>query len=83
MAVENAQGEIVSVATHESHEEAVVAEVVGAHDYQVEEVPHARVLHVLDDELADKVVGVVAVAVEEGGEEAQKLAILKHTDFIS
>ena len=53
--------------------------VVCAHDDQIEEVPHARVGHVLEDELPDEVVGVVPVAVEEGRQQAQKLQLLQNS----
>ena len=76
MPVENPQGHIVLVPRHEPHEEPVVPHVVRAHDDEVEEVPDPRVAHELDDELANKVVGVVAVAVQEGGDQAEELALL-------
>ena len=52
-------------------------DVVRPHDDRVEEVPGARIVDVLDDELADEVVRVVAVAVQEGGKQAEKLQLLK------
>ena len=55
--------------------------VVRPHDDQVEEVPHARVAHVLEDELPDEVVGVVPVAVEEGRQQAKELQFLQNSTF--
>ena len=52
-------------------------DVIGAHDDEVEEVPDARVGHVLEDELPHQVVRVVRVAVQEGGQQAQELQLLK------
>ena len=80
--VENPEGEIVRISRHEPHEEPVVSDVVGPHDDQVEEVPDARVLHVLHHQLADKIVGVVTIAVEERGEQAEKLALLRKENTI-
>ncbi len=50
---------------HEAHEKPVVPDVICSHDDEIEEVPHARVTDKLDDELANQVVGVVAVAIQE------------------
>jgi hypothetical protein len=44
--------------------------------HQVEEVPQLRVPDVLDDELPDQVVRVVAVAVEVGRQQGEELALL-------
>ena len=46
--------------------------------YQVEKIPKSRISDVLDDQVADEVVGVIAVAAEVGGKESQKFAFLKN-----
>ncbi len=77
VSVEYAESHAVLVPAHESHEEAVVPDVVGAHDDQVEQVPHPAVLHVLDHQLPHQVVRVVAVSVQKRRQQTQELALLK------
>ena len=77
MPVEDAERHVVRVAAHEPHEEPVVPDVVRPHDDHVEEVPHPPVAHVLDHQLAHEVVGVVAVAAEEGGDQAKEFGFLE------
>ena len=59
---------------------AISPDVIGAHDDEVEEVPDARVGHVLEDELPHQVVRVVRVTVQEGRQQAQELQLLKEED---
>ncbi len=106
VAVEDAEGQVVGVPAHESHEEAVVSHVVRPHDHQVEQIPHLAqkgtrrsmyvlrasmhhqggrgagssnlaVPHILDDQFPDQIVRVVAVPVQEGGQQTQELAFLE------
>jgi hypothetical protein len=67
VSVEYAEGEVVRVLCHESHEESVVSNIVGSHDNQVEEVPNPGLLDVLRNQLPNNVVGVIAVTVQKGG----------------
>jgi hypothetical protein len=46
-------------------------------NYQVEKVPEPRVFDVLHHKVSNKVVRVVAVAVEVGRKQSQELAFLK------
>lgn len=45
--------------------------------YQIEKIPKAWIPDILDDQVTDEVVGVIAVAAEVGGKESQKFAFLK------
>jgi len=45
--------------------------------YQIEKIPKAWIPDILDDQVTNEVVGVIAVAAEVGGKESQKFAFLK------
>ena len=77
MPVKDPQRNVVGVPRHEPHEEAIVPDVVRPQDDEVEQVPDAGLLDVLEDELSDEVVGVVGVAVQERGKKAKEFALLQ------
>lgn len=74
--VQDAEGKVIWVSRHQPHEETVVSDIVSPHDHQVEQVPDRALVDILDHKLPHEVVGVVGVAIEEGGKETEKFTLL-------
>lgn len=76
MAIQNAQSRIIRIPRHQSHEKAVVSHIVSSHYHEIEQVPNRAFVDILYHKLPNQIVGMVGVAIEEGGQKAEEFALL-------